>query len=62
MKISLAWTLKLLGKQFMAWRKSEEFLGLDIETACMIFSDDSLNIESEMDIFMTAVDLISLIL
>lgn len=53
-KISLAWTLKLLGKQFIAWRKSEEFLGLDIETACMIFSDDSLNIESEMDVFMTA--------
>lgn len=51
--------MQLLSKQFMAWRKSEEFLGLDIDTACMILSDDSLNINSEMDIFISAVDIIN---
>lgn len=50
--------MQLLSKQFMAWRKSEEFLGLDIDTACMILSaDDSLNINSEMDIFISALDI-----
>lgn len=50
--------MQLLSKQFMAWRKSEEFLGLDIDTACMVLCDDSLNVMSEMDIFKSAVDLI----
>lgn len=35
-KISLAWTLKLLGKQFMACLGEKDFLGLDIETACLM--------------------------
>lgn len=48
--------MQLLSKQFMAWRKSEEFLDLDIDTACMILSADD---NSEMDIFISAVDIIN---
>lgn len=51
--------MQLLSKSFMTWRKSDEFLSLDLETTCMILSDDSLNAASEMDIFMAAVEFIS---
>lgn len=35
----------------MVCRESEDFLDLDTETVWMIFSNDSLNIESDMAIF-----------
>lgn len=51
--------MQLLSKSFMTWRKCDEFLSLDLETTCMILSDDSLNAASELGIFMAAVEFIS---
>lgn len=48
--------MQLLCKNFMTWRKTKEFLCLDVETVLMILSDDGLNVHSEMDVFLTAVD------
>lgn len=50
--------MQLLCKNFMTWRKTKDFLCLDVETVCLILSDDSLNVESEMEVFLTAVDLL----
>ncbi|XP_052695425.1 kelch-like protein 12 [Crassostrea angulata] len=50
--------MQLLCKNFMTWRKTKDFLCLDVETVCLILSDDGLNVDSEMEVFLTAVDLL----
>ncbi|XP_065932556.1 kelch-like protein 3 [Magallana gigas] len=44
-----------IAKNFMEIRNSTSFYGLDVDTVCMILSNDRLNVSSEMDIFESAV-------
>nr|XP_034302008.1 kelch-like protein 3 isoform X2 [Crassostrea gigas] len=44
-----------VAKKFMEIRNSSSFYGLDVDTFCMILSNDRLNVSSEMDIFESAV-------
>ncbi|XP_052673669.1 kelch-like protein 2 [Crassostrea angulata] len=44
-----------IAKNFMEIRNSSSFCGLDVDTVCMILSNDRLNVSSEMDIFESAV-------
>lgn len=40
----------------MIWRKIKDFLCLDVEIVCLIFFDDGLNVELEMEVFLIVVD------
>lgn len=47
--------MDLIAKDFMEIRNSSSFYGLDVDTVCMILSNERLDVNSEMDIFESAV-------
>ncbi|XP_065941532.1 kelch-like protein 3 isoform X2 [Magallana gigas] len=47
--------MDVIAKNFMEIRNSSSFYGLDVDTFCMILSNERLDVNSEMDIFESAV-------